>query len=106
MATTAAYMDYVMERLAPFGDWRCRKLFGEYMVYRSGKPLLLVCDNTVFMKKLPELAMLMEQAGCGLPYEGAKEHYVLDLENTALLERVLPVLEAATPLPKPRKKRV
>ncbi len=48
----------------------------------------------------------MEQAGCGLPYEGAKEHYVLDLENTVLLERVLPVLEAATPLPKPRKKKV
>ncbi len=106
MATTAAYMEYVMERLAAFGDWRCRKLFGEYMAYRSGKPLLLVCDNTVFVKKLPELAVLMEQAGCGLPYEGAKEHYVLDLENTVLLERVLPVLEAATPLPKPRKKKV
>ena len=58
------------------------------------------------MKKLPELAVLMEQAGCGLPYEGAKEHYVLDLENTVLLERVLPVLEAATPLPEPRKKKV
>ena len=40
------------------------------------------------------------------PYEGAKEHYVLDLENTVMLERVLPVLEAATPLPKPRKKKV
>ena len=76
------------------------------MAYRSGKPLLLVCDNTVFVKKLPELAVLMEQASCGLPYEGAKEHYVLDLENTVLLERVLPVLEAATPLPKPRKKKV
>lgn len=76
------------------------------MVYRSGKALLLVCDNTVFVKKLPELDVLMEQAGCGLPYEGAKEHYVLDLENTVLLERVLPVLEAATPLPKPRKKKV
>lgn len=106
MATTAAYMEYVMERLAAFGDWHCRKLFGEYMAYRSGKPLLLMCDNTVFVKKLPELAVLMEQAGCGLPYEGAKEHYVLDLENTVLLERVLPLLEAATPLPKPRKKKV
>lgn len=76
------------------------------MAYRSGKALLLVCDNTVFVKKLPELAVLMEQAACGQPYEGAKEHYVLDLENTVMLERVLPVLEAATPLPKPRKKKV
>ena len=45
MATTAAYMEYVMERLAAFGDWRCRKLFGEYMAYRSGKPLLLVATT-------------------------------------------------------------
>ena len=104
MATTAAYMEYVMERLAAFGDWRCRKLFGEYMAYRSGKALLLVCDNTVFVKKLPELAVLMEQAGCGLPYEGAKEHYILDIDDTDLTARVIAVLEPITPIPKKRKK--
>ena len=106
MATTKDYIEYVCERLHGAGGLRYRKMFGEYMVYVNDKPVLLVCDNTVFVKIVPELAALMADAERGLPYEGAKEHYVLDLENTVLLERVLPVLEAATPLPKPRKKKV
>ena len=106
MATTKDYIEYVCERLHGAGGLRYRKMFGEYMVYVNDKPVLLVCDNTVFVKIVPELAALMADAERGLPYEGAKEHDVLDLENTVLLERVLPVLEAATPLPKPRKKKV
>lgn len=44
------------------------------MVYLNEKPVLLVCDNTVFVKKLPVLDDLMRDALCGCPYEGAKEY--------------------------------
>lgn len=105
MATSADYLAFVLEQLPPLGDVRSRKMFGEYMVYFNEKPVLLVCDNTVFVKKLPVLDNLMYDTTCGCPYEGAKEHYMLDVEDRELTEQVLRAVEAATPLPKPRKKK-
>ena len=105
MASSPEYIAFVCERLAPFGVVRSRKMFGDYMVYLNERPVFLVCDNSVFIKKLPQIAELMENAPCASPYDGAKEHYMLDVEDDALLEKLVPILEAATPLLKPRKKR-
>lgn len=105
MATSDAYLTFVLEQLPPLWSVRTRKMFGEYMVYLNEKPVLSLCDNTVFVKKLPVLAELMRQAPCGYPYEGAKEHYILDIEDRELTEQVLLAAEAVTPLPKPRKKK-
>ena len=104
MATTQEFADKVCRRMAPFGNVRRRKMFGEYMVYVNDKPLLTVCDNTVFVKKVPELATVMANAAVGCPYEGAKEHYILDIDDTALTAQVIATLEPITPLPKKRKK--
>ena len=106
MATSADYLTFVLEQLPPLGVVRSRKMFGEYMVYVNDKPVLLVCDNTVFVKIVPELAALMADAERGLPYEGAKEHYILDIDDTDLARQVVAVLETVTPLPKPKKKKV
>ena len=105
MATTKDYLDYVLERLPEPEAARCRKMFGEYMVYVNAKPLLIVCDNTVMVKKVPELADLMKDAPDGVPYEGAKVHYILDIENRELVRGVIAVLEPITPLPKKRAKK-
>ena len=104
MATSREYIDFVLEQLHGFGALREKKMFGEYMVYVNDKPLLTVCDNTVFVKKVPELAELMAGAGIGCPYEGAKEHYILDIDDTDLTARVIAVLDPITPIPKKRKK--
>lgn len=50
MATSADYLTFVLEQLSPLGGVRSRKMFGEYMVYFNEKPVLLVRDNTVFVK--------------------------------------------------------
>lgn len=80
-----------------------QKMFGEYMIYLNDKPVLLVCDNTVFVKKITQLADIMRNAECSFPYDGAKEHYILDIENDELTEAVLHILESVTPLPKRKK---
>ena len=105
MASSQEYLDYV--RAQADGPWtlRTRKMFGDWMVYADDRPILLVCDNTVFVKIVPELAALMADAERGLPYEGAKEHYILDIDDTDLARQVVAVLEAVTPLPKPKKKK-
>lgn len=105
MATTKEFADSVCLRLVPFGDVRSRKMFGEYMIYVNEKPVLTLCDGQVFVKKLPQIAEWMADAPCGCPYEGAKEAYLLDMDDEALLRRLIPLLVQYTPLPKPRKRK-
>ena len=75
MATTKEYIEFVCDQIQEFGEVRYRKMFGEYMAYLNDKP-----------------------------DDGAKEHYILDVEDRALVEQVLPVLEQVVPVPKKRKK--
>lgn len=105
MATTQEYIEFVCEQVRGEWDVRYKKMFGEYMVYINDKPVLLVCDNTVFVKPLDCIAGMMAAADRGHPYEGAKEHYILDVEDTELVGQVIGELEKVTPLPKPRKKK-
>jgi TfoX/Sxy family transcriptional regulator of competence genes len=104
MASTPDFVEYVCEQLAGAGAIRRRKMFGDFMVYINDKPLLLVCDHTVFVKKHDCLSEDMQKAPSGLPYPGAKSHYILDIDDAALALRVVRRLEAATPPPQPRKK--
>ena len=105
MATTQEYIEYVCEQIEGFENVRYRKMFGEYMIYVNEKQILLVCDNTVFVKKLDEIADLMKNNECGIPYKGAKEHYVLDMDEKDLCQEVLAILERITPLPKKKSKK-
>lgn len=105
MATSIDFIQYVYDQIADYGNVSYRKMFGEYMVYVNDKPLLFVCDNTVFVKQLPKIADLMENTSKGLPYEGAKEHYIVDADDRDLLLRIIAVLEPITPQPKARKKK-
>ena len=103
MATSREYIDWVCERLAPYGEVRRRAMFGEYIVSLNGKNVVSVCDNCVFVKELPALAETFRDAERGFPYDGAKEHYILDMEDRALLDEVVPLLDEHMPLSKPRK---
>lgn len=103
MATSVDFIEFVCEQIHGEYTVGYRKMFGEYMVYINEKPILLVCDNCVFVKKLPQMQNLLRDAQTGIPYNGAKEHYILDIENTSLVEQVISVLECITPLPKRKK---
>lgn len=103
MSSTVDYIELVLEAVRSYGNARAKKMFGEYMIYLNDKPILLVCDNTVFVKKLDALAEYFFDAEEAAPYNGAKNHYILDIENASLLETVIPILERVTPLPKSKK---
>lgn len=105
MSTTVEFASFVCEQIR--GDWdvQYKKMFGEYMVYINGKPILLVCDNTVFVKQLPAIALQMQGAASGVPYPGAKEHHILDIDDADFSRAIVAILEPITPLPKPRKKK-
>ncbi|MDR1795920.1 MAG: TfoX/Sxy family protein [Clostridiales Family XIII bacterium] len=110
MATSPEYIEFVCDsvRTAFSGDVRHKKMFGEYMVYVNDKPLVLVCDDTAFVKMLPCLADLMADAPQSYPYSpekypGAKLHYILDVEDRELTGQVIRALEEVVPVPRPKK---
>lgn len=103
MSCTADYIELVLEAVSPYGNARAKKMFGEYMIYLNDKPILLVCDNTVFVKKLDALSEHFIDAEEAAPYNGAKNHYILDIERDDLLDIAIPILERVTPLPKRKK---
>lgn len=105
MATSESYIQFVCEQLTGIGQIRFRKMFGEYMVYVNDKPIFLVCDNTVYVKKHSAVEELMRDAFRAPPYEGAKEHYILDIDDTVLCRRIAEILEPLTPLPKRKTKK-
>lgn len=105
MAISQEFMDFVAGQVMnlQLGEVRTKKMFGGGMLYLNSKPILLLMDGVVLVKKVETIAEFMTEAECAPPYEGAKEHYILDIEDMELLSKVIPPLEAATALPKPRK---
>lgn len=118
MATSESFKDFVLENLeranAEFSlnfTFSARKMFGEYCIYVNDKgvlkPLCLLCDESVFVKKLAELAEFVAQNAerfeTGYPYDGAKEHFIIDTENAEFLGALLEILVPLLPTPKPKK---
>ena len=46
----------------------------------------------------------MKDCSLGFPYDGAKEHLVLDIEDGELLKKLVPLLVRLTPVPQKRKR--
>jgi len=102
MASSLDFATFICEQLDGVGVIRFRKMFGEYMVYVNDKPVVLICDDTVFIKMLPCLRELLGDGPTGHPYEGAKEHYILDPDDRETLCRAAALAESV--LPRPKKK--
>lgn len=107
MATSTEFIQFVSDQVQAAGNIQYRKMFGEYMLYCDRRPVLLVCDDTVYVKQMPATLNIFAAHGItpelGIPYEGAKPHYILNPENADLaidlvreLARILPLPKSAT----------
>ena len=102
MATTRNYLDFVCTQLEEIWGIDYKRMFGEYQIYVNDRPVLLLCDNTVFVKNHPALAHLLAEAPEGLPYPGAKPQKILDVEDRVLTAQVLEIPERITPVSRRR----
>lgn len=103
MATSVEFINYVCEQINGVGDITYKKMFGEYLIYVNEKPVITVCDNMAFVKKLECIEELMKDADVGHPYEGAKEHYILDIDNSEFCRTIIAKVEKVTSVPKKKK---
>ncbi|MCX2717454.1 transcriptional regulator [Helicobacter sp. MIT 21-1697] len=114
MPTTENFKDFVLESLSsamadtPY-TFSAKKMFGEYCIYvlereqSVPKPIFLLCDEALFVKQFEILKPLLESAPLGIPYPGAKESYILDVDSHTLLREVVLTLAPTLPPPKPKK---
>ena len=107
MASTKAYLDFVLEQLAEAEEISFRPMMGEYVLYCQGKVVGGVYDDRLLLKPTPGVLRLLEEAGLDaaweLPYEGAKELLLADVDRRELLCRMVETVAAE--LPAPGKKR-
>ncbi|MDR1149442.1 MAG: TfoX/Sxy family protein [Spirochaetaceae bacterium] len=102
MASDIGYVQYVVDQIKTTGTITYKKMFGEYLIYVNSKPVVMVCDNTAFVKMLECIKPLMENAETGFPYQGAKEHYIVNVDNSEQLTNIVTVLEKNVAVPKKR----
>ena len=106
MASTKAYLDFVLEQLSALAGISCRPMMGEYILYCQGKVIGGVYDDRLLLKPTPSALRLMNEAGLAvqmeLPYDGAKGMLLADVDRRELLCRM--VQGIADELPAPKKK--
>lgn len=113
MPSSEGFKDFVLEQLKSCESgfsFSERKMFGEYCIYLHNgilppRAAFLLCDDRLFVKKYDELLELCKECELGFAYEGAKEGYVLDVENMELLREVVMILDRILPPPKEKSKR-
>jgi len=105
MASSIDYVEYVIDQINGVGVISHKKMFGEYMVYVNQKPVILICDNTVYVKKLDCVKEFLTTEETGYPYKGAKEHYMPDTDDSDAMKNIVLALEKVIPVPKKKVKK-
>jgi len=107
MATDLDFIEFVYDCIRDTGAIRHKRMFGECMFYCDDRAVILVTNNTAHVKILPETTAIFANFGItpdkAFPYDGAREHYVLDIENTDLAIEIIRTLARILPVPKPKK---
>ena len=103
MACNPEFVEFVCSQIADAGEVRFRKMFGDYVIYVNEKPVVTACDGICYVRKHPSIQSLMGDAECGYPYQGAKEHYILDISHRGHALRVVRALWDVLPFPKKKK---
>jgi TfoX/Sxy family transcriptional regulator of competence genes len=104
MGTQGATMEHLLDLLQAAGPLRAKRMFGEYALYLDDRVVAFVCDDSLFLKNLPEVRALLPEAPLAPAYPGSKD-YILAAEVLDEPERVVAALRMTArllPAPKPK----
>lgn len=105
MATQKETVEFILEKLQNRKRFAARAMFGEYALYADGKVVALVCNDQMYVKILPTSAQLENICEKGIPYPGAKPHYVIDEDQLSIVDELPEILYAISEfLPEKKKK--
>ena len=107
MSTSPDTIAFVEEQLSGL-PIRVAPMFGEYGIWFDDKPLGVICDDTLFLKRSDADPALLEGTTLEPAYPGAKPSHAVPrrlLDDAEWLIRAVRATGEALPAPKPKKPR-
>lgn len=78
MASSKAYLDFILEQLSGLEEVTYRAMMGEYILYYRGKIVGGIYDDRLLVKPVKSAVSYMPDARYELPYDGAKEMLLVE----------------------------
>jgi len=103
MSSSKAYLQFVLEQLSDLKEITYRPMMGEYLLYYKGKLFGGIYDNRLLIKPVKSALAYLSNAVYEVPYDGAKEMLLVDVEDKTFLAGLLQTIEEELPLPKKKK---
>jgi len=101
LASSKAYLDYILEQLSGLEDIAYRAMMSEYILYYRGKVVGGVYDDRFLVKATRSAAAMMPDAARELPYEGARAMLLVDnVEDRPFLQALMEAMDKDLPAPK------
>lgn len=104
MASSREYLGFILEQLSGLENVTWKAMMGEYIIYWRGKIVGGIYDDRFLVKPTKSAVAMMPDAERELPYEGAKEMLLADVDNREFLEELLEAMYDELPAPKQKKK--
>lgn len=106
MASTKAYLQFILEQLSNLDDITYRAMMGEYILYYRGRIVGGIYDDRLLVKPTKSAIAYMPTASYELPYEGAKEMLLVnEVDDKEFLAGLFTIMYEELPEPKLRKKK-
>lgn len=103
MASSKEYLDYILEQLSELNGVSYRTMMGEYVMYYRDKVIGGIYDDRFLIKPTKSVLAMMPDAAREIPYPGAKEMILADIDDRALTASVIKAMYDELPAPKKKK---
>ena len=104
MASSKGYLEFVLEQLSGLPEISHRAMMGEYVLYYRGRVIGGIYDDRLLLKPTKAAEKMVPDAAKELPYEGAKEMLLVDVDDRETVTRLIEAMYQELPEPKKRKK--
>ena len=105
MASSKAYLDFILDQLSGLEDVSFRPMMGEYILYYRGRIAGGIYDDRFLVKPTKAALAMMPEADREIPYEGAKEMLLVsNVDSREFLAELLAAMYGELPPPKRKKK--
>ena len=104
MASSKEYLEFVLEQLSDIQGISHRAMMGEYLIYCRGKVIGGIYDDCFLVKATDSARRLLPDAVSELPYQGAREMLLADVDDRELLNRLVQAIADDLPMPRNTRK--
>ncbi len=104
MASSKAYLSFVLDQLSGVEGIVCKAMMGEYLFFLRGKTVAGIYDDRFLVKDTPAARRRMPEAPLVSPYPGAREMLLVEeIDDRVFLSELLAAVAAELPDPPAKK---